>query len=237
MQKSLRQSARHLPFRSLLSRKRGFTLVELLIAIAIISILSAVVLASFLAASKDSRRHACLSNQRQLSSAMLMYAQDYDERFPDYHSVEAYRDSNPAVVHQLFCQGIRPSEQSFIYLLKPFLKNCQIARCPGDFDWREGGREMVSYEYKLWLAEGKSISAIPDASGMALLWEQWGYHSGDGHGSEYSRSTEMNISFADAHAKWRRLGDSASAKYGFGPDLHIFFNPKSKSNATLGSDF
>ena len=63
-----------------------------------------------------------------------MHSQDYDEHFLDYHSIEAYRDANPAVVHQLFCQGIQPSDQSFVSLVKPFLKNCHVARCPDDRD-------------------------------------------------------------------------------------------------------
>ena len=219
------------------SLKYGFTLVEILVAVSITVILLSILLAGVSQAYRRTRRQTCLSNQRQIASAIMLYAQDNDERFPDYHSIEAYRDANPAVVHQLFCQGIQPSEHSFIYFVKPYLKNSQVARCPDDRDWREGGREMVSYEYKLWLAEGRTISAIPEASGMALLWEQWGYHSGDGHGSEYSRSTEMNVSFADGHAKWKRLGDSASAKYGFGPDLHIFFTSKSKPSLLSGNDF
>lgn len=60
----------------------GFTLVELLAVVAVVAILSALLL-PVLAGAKD-KGHAisCLNNQRQLSVACLLYAEDANERFP-----------------------------------------------------------------------------------------------------------------------------------------------------------
>src|SRR5438093_11195852 len=61
---------------------RGFTLIELLVVIAIIAILAAILFPVFAHAREKARQTSCLSNLKQLSGAMLMYAGDYDERFP-----------------------------------------------------------------------------------------------------------------------------------------------------------
>jgi len=62
--------------------KRGFTLIELLVVIAIIAILAAILFPAFAKAREAARRTTCISNVRQLSLAVLVYAQDYDETLP-----------------------------------------------------------------------------------------------------------------------------------------------------------
>ena len=56
-------------------RRRGFTLVELLVVIGIIAILVAVLLPSLSKARSAAARAVCLSNQRQLATALLLYGQ------------------------------------------------------------------------------------------------------------------------------------------------------------------
>ncbi|MBM3475882.1 MAG: prepilin-type N-terminal cleavage/methylation domain-containing protein [Armatimonadetes bacterium] len=58
---------------------RGFTLIELLVVIAIIAILAAILFPVFARAREKARQTSCLSNEKQLGLAQLMYAQDYDE--------------------------------------------------------------------------------------------------------------------------------------------------------------
>lgn len=63
-------------------RQRGFTLIEMLVVIAIIVILAGI-LFPVVSKSRDKARMAtCLSNQRQLSVAMVMYTQEHDDRMP-----------------------------------------------------------------------------------------------------------------------------------------------------------
>ena len=62
----------------------GFTLIELLVVIAIIAILAAILFPVFAMAREKARSSMCLSDQRQVSTAMQMYIQDYDERFPTW---------------------------------------------------------------------------------------------------------------------------------------------------------
>lgn len=60
----------------------AFTLIELLVVIAIIAILAAILFPVFAQAREKARQASCSSNQKQISIAVLQYAQDYDETFP-----------------------------------------------------------------------------------------------------------------------------------------------------------
>src|SRR5437660_12563920 len=70
------------------SRSRtGLTLVELITLIALACVLAAIlfpVLAPCGCHEGDGR--TCLSNLKQLGLGMMMYAQDYDDHYPSYHS-------------------------------------------------------------------------------------------------------------------------------------------------------
>ncbi|MCX6367916.1 MAG: DUF1559 domain-containing protein [Armatimonadetes bacterium] len=63
-------------------KNRAFTLIELLVVIAIIAILAAILFPVFAQARAKARQIACLSNQKQIGTAFMMYIQDYDETFP-----------------------------------------------------------------------------------------------------------------------------------------------------------
>jgi len=62
-------------------RRRGFTLIELLVVIAIIAILAAILFPVFARAREKARQASCSSNTKQIALGILMYCQDYDERF------------------------------------------------------------------------------------------------------------------------------------------------------------
>ncbi len=60
----------------------GFTLIELLVVIAIIAILAAILFPVFAQAREKARQISCVSNEKQIDLAVMMYAQDYDETYP-----------------------------------------------------------------------------------------------------------------------------------------------------------
>ncbi len=93
-------------------RKRsGFTLIELLVVIAIIAILAAILFPVFARAREQARRTSCLNNLKQLASASLMYAQDYDEALP-------------------VAQTQGNSLLNVVEALWPYVNNRQIFYCP-----------------------------------------------------------------------------------------------------------
>ena len=62
--------------------KRGFTLIELVLAIAIIGILIALLLPAIGAAREAGRRASCMNKQKQICLAMMNHAAAYNNAFP-----------------------------------------------------------------------------------------------------------------------------------------------------------
>lgn len=117
------------------SQRRGFTLIELLVVIAIIAILAAILFPVFAQARAAARQAACLSNQKQIGSGMMMYAQDYDETLPGNTPGQAACGSGggDAATSLGFMQPPNGSAQLANIVprdLQPYVKNVKIFRCP-----------------------------------------------------------------------------------------------------------
>jgi prepilin-type processing-associated H-X9-DG protein len=214
------------------------TLIELVIALAVVSVLVAVSIPVFSNVRRQSQRTPCLSAIHQSSLAITLYTQDFDGRYPSYRSdpLSAARAHDPGYWHDHFCRAtyLAPGQLSWASLVMGYSDDTTPERsgrinrplqrphprlflCPADPD--RDMRPVTSYEYKMWLAEGRSEAEILFPSNLIMLWEQWAFHQ-DKTISEYDRRGEMNVSFADGHASWIRLSETTSARFNDGPDLH-----------------
>jgi prepilin-type N-terminal cleavage/methylation domain-containing protein/prepilin-type processing-associated H-X9-DG protein len=220
--------------------KRGFTLIELLVVIAIIAILAAILFPVFSRARAMAHRTACLSNQRQVGTAIALYVQDHDERFPDFRSDPtcAANASNPAYWHDHFCCGLylSPGQVGFLSLLQPYLRSREVGFCPSDM-MNVRSRSLTSYEFKPWLADERCLADVPVPASMAMLWEQWAYHVGNGMLGEYDSRAEMNVLFVDGHSKWKRLAEACTARQETGPNLHGLYSDPYPAGTLYGMDF
>ncbi|MBC7529256.1 MAG: DUF1559 domain-containing protein [Chthonomonadaceae bacterium] len=132
------------------SKLAGFTLIELLVVIAIIAILAAILFPVFARAREQARKTACLSNMKQIGTALQMYAQDYDETYaPRYGSGDVSDFEN----------GF---QRSWKNMLNVYIKNRDVFKCPsnptalkGDLIWN-GTKSTTGYYaggYSMWLPD------------------------------------------------------------------------------------
>jgi prepilin-type N-terminal cleavage/methylation domain-containing protein/prepilin-type processing-associated H-X9-DG protein len=120
------------------NQSKAFTLIELLVVIAIIAILAAILFPVFAQAREKARAISCLSNQKQLGLAYMMYIQDYDEQFPLAFGVTAagaWRAGNYIPVPPNWRPGSSASyidhgNISFSGSIYPYMKNYDIFTCP-----------------------------------------------------------------------------------------------------------
>lgn len=70
-------------------KKAGFTLIELMIVIAIIAILAAILVPNFLKARAQGQLTACKSNCKNIATALEMYSSDNGGRYPPQASFAA----------------------------------------------------------------------------------------------------------------------------------------------------
>jgi prepilin-type N-terminal cleavage/methylation domain-containing protein len=114
-----------------MARRKAFTLVELLVVIAVIALLLAIFIPALGRARELGQRAVCLSNLRQLTLAWLQYAEDNGGKL-----VLGSSSLSPEHVGWISYAFHRPESRSALWedprkgLLWPYLRNIDIYRCP-----------------------------------------------------------------------------------------------------------
>lgn len=108
----------------------GFTLVELLVVVAIIGILVSISAPALARAREAARRAVCASNLRQVGMALRMYSDEADGFYPTLQRVDpGKRECLPGPIPPLVFRG---------ELMYPeYLTDTRILVCPSDVDGRD----------------------------------------------------------------------------------------------------
>jgi prepilin-type N-terminal cleavage/methylation domain-containing protein/prepilin-type processing-associated H-X9-DG protein len=106
--------------------RRAFTLVELLVVIGIIALLIAILMPALSKAREQANSVKCMSNQRQLGQALVMFVNDHKGYLP-----KAWFNDGP--VNGKGGWNYRDPMWGWTYLLSKYVGgNKEIFRCPGD---------------------------------------------------------------------------------------------------------
>ena len=173
---------------------KGFTLIELLVVIAIIAILAAILFPVFAQAREKARQASCLSNVKQLGTAIQLYVDDYDETFPWVADISGTWGLYLTEYAGYPCQkyvtmpdwGVPGYYITWMDEIYPYVKNMKMFECPS------GLRNCATYAYnaqlagtnntvdkrgdQTWVAP-KSLSQMSNPASVLFVMDGIGYNS------------------------------------------------------------
>lgn len=163
-----------------LRRPAAFTLIELLIVIAIMAIMASLLLPALASSKERGRTTACLSNLRQVGVALQLYVQENDNRMPVMYDVLA-----------------RTNEPSIDQVLSNYLGKVNILRCPSEVR-NLFAQTGSSYSWNSLIngqdAEHLSVFSLEfDPFNIPLVFDKEAFHAAIGSGRG------VNYLYADGH--------------------------------------
>lgn len=140
----------------------GFTLVELLVVIAVIGILASMLLPALNQARSRAQSAVCMANHRQLSLALHLYAGEFEDRLPYNLGAGGTREAVETDTYQNWANSLLnweldPGNTNLAWLraggLGPFLSgSVEVYRCPAD-------RALSAIQRQAgWSARARSVS-------------------------------------------------------------------------------
>jgi prepilin-type N-terminal cleavage/methylation domain-containing protein len=199
----------------------GFTLVELLVVVSIISILAALLLPALSKAKIQSRRTACTSNLKQIGMAIRLYSDDWSDSLPVLPDPNPYPNGVGAYYKQLV--------KGYLGLSGPASPSEQVFVCPSD--WTEStnvSHAFSSYTFNgfevsddaIQRITGNKLSALPHPARAVLAGEFTAFWGGAWHPpAPDNLPDEQNVlSYADGHVNfvkiyWDGVQDSKPCTY------------------------
>lgn len=207
-----------LPSNSTRKSARAFTLIELLVVIVIIAVLAAMMLPVLGRAKEAGYRTKCLSNLRQVGVAMLSYAVENSNQYPDNSGGSWPWDVNRALIDSLV-KNYGATRDIFYCPAQPkqnsektwnFTSGYRVT----GYAWLLHNSPQVPAQYQQKSSLGDETKSAPETELVldAVLSENGVYSNVKG-GNAINRSNHMdlagkfptgaNILFKDGHVQWR----------------------------------
>lgn len=203
-------------------RDSGFSLVELIVVVAVIAILSAVIFPVVMSAKENSRKTTCLCNLMQLGKGIRLYADQWNDHFP-IARLDIGGHKNPrgnwAGVYEL--HGVCKPTLGQIY---PYVRNVGVYLCPDDKGVKASqitapNAQPYPLSYSMNnLSDYRTSSTMAASSKVGLLihedrqsindgdfyWYGWSNHreGQDRPGSMHNGGT--CIVYCDLHTGWQK---------------------------------
>lgn len=207
--------------------RSGFTLLELLVVMAILGIIAGMLLPALTQARAKAKRTQCLNNLRQLQLAIQLYADDFDDRLPprSYQSGAIWIDKLEPYYgdHNLLRCPVDRVENSSSYLLNGFVDHFVFRSFQGEWDRFFG-------EYKSGGFPGVKLTTISNPADTIAMGEQkadsnddaymdiWPPEYGSDHLTEVDhgkhsspnreRAGGANYGFVDGSVRFLKFGDA-----------------------------
>ncbi len=134
-------------------KKRAFTLIELMVVLAIIALLSALIFGAISSVREGNKRGSCQGNLNLIYAATRLYAQDNDGQFP--YLTPPKPNSVPAgsvglwalYVYQAPSGGLplSPNDPNNPAVLASYLKSPRVFHCPSDTKDADGQVETPTH--------------------------------------------------------------------------------------------
>lgn len=191
-----------------MNRRNAFTLVELLVVVAIIGILAALLIPAVSHAGATAKRVRCVSNLRQVNLAIRLYAEDHSEALPMLADTHPYPNGVGAYYKQLV--------KKYLGLSGLASPTETVFACPADRTIHVQVRHaFASFTFNGYEADssaipritGKKLSVIKNPSKAVMLGEWPGFFGGSWHPVRERAYADArnNMGFVDGHVNSTKI--------------------------------
>lgn len=199
------------------AKSNGFSIIEVLSVIAVISILAGLFIPSFLSARAKARQTKCINNQYQLAKAMIMYATD-TEKFP----------TTLAQLNQGYLENDAPEGYSLlaspVFTANYYDNALALKICPEASRYGQPSSD-TSYGLNSYIL-GKSYGSITNPSTLVLTADSSIPVLEKADQASNRHCGKALASYADGHVEWiRELAPHQNSGHGNNADHDDENNP------------
>lgn len=225
---------------------RKFTLIEMLVVIAIIGILASMLMPSLMSAMETAVGVQCASNQKQVVLSIIQYSNDYSGDLPDYgqtnlsywtYPLTDYLDMERDVYRRpgtiFYCTAYEPTHDEFTTHTRTYGINPNIIN-------RKWGMSLIKVKTPTKIAlygdkmpNGSDYILVP-SDPVSSYWGIYGITSGScgvWTGSSATKvqaywrhNKKVNFAFSDGHSESKEPGEVCYSKTEIAGTMWSWFN-------------